>query len=264
MTLAITTILRKPLAPLRKPRFIRSGQNPLSAHPPKIGVRSPSSLRIDVAAAGASLRIMAANGRDGRMIRFRPAHETPGNDAGADASPVGARPWYRRMQPQDMQGAVMAGSCCHRQRRARHGSKPAFAKPARFYTEQNGKPAPSSRSEFVAAIRPLIEAVYEKLLPLDFSHYIKVHEHDGDYVLWRKGRIHVLSVDCGKAPDSGMFYRPRMSIPLATSDEERALASENYRSALARRVRSNPKAFFPFSLEFHSEYDVLAGKRRNE
>ena len=108
MTLAITTILRKPLAPLRKPRSVRSGQNPLSVHPPKIGVRSPSSLRIDAAAAGASARIMAADCRDGRIIRFRPAHETPGNDAGADASPGGARPWYRRMQPQDVRGAVMA------------------------------------------------------------------------------------------------------------------------------------------------------------
>lgn len=264
MTLAITTIPRKPLAPLRKPRSVRSGQNPLSVHPPKIGVRSPSSLRIDAAAAGASARIMAADGRDGRMIRFRPAHEAPGNDAGADASPGGARPWYRRMQPQDVRGAVMAGACRHWPRRARQGSEPAFARPARFYTEQNDKPAPSSRSEFVAAVRPLIEAVYERLLPLDFSHYVKVHERDGDYALWRKGEIHVLSVDCSKAPDTTMFYRPRMSIPLATSDEERALASEDYRCALARRVRANPTAFFPFSLEFHSEYDVLAGKRRNE
>jgi len=264
MTLAITTILRKPLAPLRKPRSVRSGQNPLSVHPPKIGVRSPSSLRIDAAAAGASARIMAADGRDGRIIRFRPAHETPGNDAGADASPGGARPWYRRMQPQDVRGAVMAGACRHWPRRARQGSEPAFARPARFYTEQNAKPTPSSRSEFVAAVRPLIEAVYERLLPLDFSHYVKVHERDGDYALWRKGEIHVLSVDCSKAPDTTMFYRPRMSIPLATSDEERALASEDYRCALARRVRANPTAFFPFSLEFHSEYDVLAGKRRNE
>jgi len=264
MTLAITTIPRKPLAPLRKPRSVRSGQNPLSVHPPKIGVRSPSSLRIDAAAAGASARIMAADGRDGRIIRFRPAHETLGNDAGADASPGGARPWYRRMQPQDVRGAVMAGACRHWPRRARQGSEPAFARPARFYTEQNDKPAPSSRSEFVAAVRPLIEAVYERLLPLDFSHYVKVHERDGDYALWRKGEIHVLSVDCSKAPDTTMFYRPRMSIPLATSDEERALASEDYRCALARRVRANPTAFFPFSLEFHSEYDVLAGKRRNE
>ena len=198
------------------------------------------------------------------MIRLRPAHEIPGNDAGADASPGGARPWYRRLQPQDVQGAVMAGSCRHWPRRVHHGTKPAFAKPARCYTAQNGKPEPLSRTEFVSAVRPLIENVYEKLLPLDFTHYIKVHEHDGDYVLWRKGKMHVLSVDCSKAPDTGMFHRPRMSIPLAASDEKRALASEDYRRALAHRVRVNQTAFFPFSLEFHSEYDVLTGKRRNQ
>lgn len=157
-------------------------------------------------------------------------------------------------------GAVMAA--ISRRPRFIHdgGMDGALVRARRFYTGDKDDAAPSRR-EFVAQVRPLIEAVYNKL-PLDFSLYAKVHEVKDDYVLWRKGDFHVLSINCRGNPASILFPRPTLSIPLSPSDEECALASAEYRADLARRMRAKPDVFFPYSLEFHSEYDVLEGRPR--